>query len=137
MLFKKKSNDNFQFPIEDWFIDELGLKGTELLIYAVVFSVMDYGFTRPYSALAEMVGVSEGTVKKVVKDLMDRKILQFEFRTKKTKKQKRKIRAITCNFKVLKPWIPVDENGNAFICDENKNWLKGVDLSGEEKEYLL
>ena len=70
-------NDQY-FIIDGWMINDLHLKGTDLLIYAMIKSSIRSWRLSYIRYLSEVLGISESTVKRSLSDLCKKKLIISE-----------------------------------------------------------
>ena len=69
---------NDSLTIQNWMVTELGLKGSEIIIYAIIFEASHDGstmFTGSAKYLADWTNTTKQSVFKVLKSLTDRKLI--------------------------------------------------------------
>lgn len=73
-------NTDMYFTIHHWMITELGLKGTSLMVYALLYSYTQTvgEFSGSLSYLAERVNATVQQVHKQLKDMVERGLLEKE-----------------------------------------------------------
>ena len=117
----KIKNENY-YQVSGWMLNELQLKGNELLIYAII-----YGFTQSnncysggLSYLEEFTGATKPTVIQVIKNLVAKKLLEKE--SVKTEKGICNIYQAVKNFDLVKNF---NQGGKETLPDEVKNFNQG------------
>lgn len=78
-----KVEDNNYYQISGWMLNQLGLKGTNLLVYAIVYGFSQDGegeYNGSLQYLAEFTGASRRTVINALKELTDKGYLLKEER---------------------------------------------------------
>ena len=71
-------NDDNYYQISGWMINRLGLKGTELQVFAIIYGFSQDGeslFSGSLAYLEEWTGVSKPTVIKALKELVDKEFI--------------------------------------------------------------
>lgn len=70
--------DKNYFAVQGWFVNELGLKGNELLVYSIIYGFSQDGeskFKGSRKYLAEWLGVSLPTVDKTLANLIKKELI--------------------------------------------------------------
>lgn len=72
-------NDDNYYQVSGWMINRLGLKGTELQVFAIIYGFSQDGeswFGGSLAYLEEWTGVSKPTVIKALKELVDKQFIE-------------------------------------------------------------
>ena len=80
-IYAKNESKSSYFIIYDWMIQELHLKGSELLIYAIIYSYCESGnktFNGSLSLLSKKSGIARSNVVLALNSLINQKILKKE-----------------------------------------------------------
>lgn len=71
-------NSNYYVVLEGWMVQELGLRGNELSVYALIYGSTQDGeslYCGGDECLAYALGLSSSTVKKTLKRLMEKGLI--------------------------------------------------------------
>ena len=93
----KVKNENF-YTVQGWMVNELGLKGNELMIYAIIYGfsqIDDQYFTGSLQYLADWTNSTKNGVKKALDSLVEKGLLD--------KKDKFINRVKYCEYKAFRP----------------------------------
>ena len=98
----KKIQENIYYQICGFMLEELNLGGSELLIYAILYSFSsgDNGFYGSYEYLCRLSGLSQSTVKRILKNLINKRLIIKHIKDgstkyKVTRENKRSLQTIT------------------------------------------
>jgi len=129
----KKIDNKLYYQVAAWMINDLNLKGQELICYAIIYSLSQLGQGRYFSGLdylASFMQCSQPTASKALKGLQDRGLIAREEVTTDTGRR------------VLYYCTNPDERGDAkdSFRGVNKNFMDGVnkkfmDNNINNKEY--
>lgn len=74
----KRMNSNYYVVLQGWMVQELGLRGNELSVYALIYGSTQDGeslYCGGDECLAYALGLSSSTVKKTLKRLMEKGLI--------------------------------------------------------------
>ena len=74
----KLQNENF-FTIYGWMLNELHLKGNELLVYAVIYSFGDEGIKGGIATVQDWTGCSRNTTKSALRSLQSKGLIEWTY----------------------------------------------------------
>ena len=98
-------NENY-YVIQGWMLNELNLRGHELLIYAIIYGFSQDGqswFNGSLQYLANCTGISKITVHKILKELVKKELItKHEYIENKVKRCEYKIRGIKISLMGIK-----------------------------------
>lgn len=68
-------NQNAYYTVQAWMVNDLGLHGNELALYAIIYGFSQDGhseFAGSISYIQEWLGCSKNTAKKAISELIDK-----------------------------------------------------------------
>ena len=113
--------DNNFFVIKGWMANRLGLKGTERIVYAIIYSFTQDGepkYNRGHSYMAEAASASESSVKRALVSLQEKGLVR--------KKERDNDGITRCQY-----YVCIDDNGDGTFFTEEGSKCTGGRVQNE------
>lgn len=103
----KIKNENY-FQVSGWMLNDLGLSGNELIVYAIIYGFTQDGINKFHGSLSyisEFAGCSKRTVQNAIESLEEKKMIAKEFKNGETCKYYTVAKIATPHAKIATPTV--------------------------------